>query len=171
MFYSILPHFKLLLWIGYEEPWYNSKCSLLSTVWTLLSLSPVVKCEPPKPIPNGQPRPPVNEMYEYGQAVQYVCNGDNTMLGASDTVHCLENGSWSDVPRCASKLGSSVGLSWLYRGTSRRQYAWRIGHYVRQLCRRMLTFEAQLTHCTVLQTILITAKKNTIQTAGRYMVN
>ncbi|XP_031421890.1 sushi, von Willebrand factor type A, EGF and pentraxin domain-containing protein 1-like isoform X3 [Clupea harengus] len=61
----------------------------------------VVKCEPPKPIPNGQPRPPVNEMYEYGQAVQYVCNGDNTMLGASDTVHCLENGSWSDVPRCA----------------------------------------------------------------------
>ena len=116
MFYSILPHFKLLLWIGYEEPWYNSKCSLLSTVWTLLSLSlsPVVKCEPPKPIPNGQPRPPVNEMYEYGQAVQYVCNGDNTMLGASDTVHCLENGSWSDVPRCASKLGSSVGLSWLY---------------------------------------------------------
>ncbi|XP_031421900.1 CUB and sushi domain-containing protein 1-like [Clupea harengus] len=61
----------------------------------------VVKCEPPKPIPNGQPRPPVNEMYEYGQAVQYVCNRDNTMLGASDTVHCLENGSWSDVPRCA----------------------------------------------------------------------
>ena len=79
-----------------------------------LSLSPVVKCEPPKPIPNGQPRPPVNEMYEYGQAVQYVCNGDSTMLGANDTVHCLENGSWSDVPRCASKLGSSVGLSWLY---------------------------------------------------------
>ncbi|XP_031440082.1 sushi, von Willebrand factor type A, EGF and pentraxin domain-containing protein 1-like isoform X2 [Clupea harengus] len=61
----------------------------------------VVKCEPPKPIPNGQPRPPVNEMYEYGQAVQYVCNGDSTMLGANDTVHCLENGSWSDVPRCA----------------------------------------------------------------------
>ncbi|KAL2104357.1 hypothetical protein ACEWY4_001225 [Coilia grayii] len=58
----------------------------------------VVKCGPPPDVPNGQTRLPLEEEYDYGQVVQYVCADGYTLLGG--TVHCLQNGSWSSTLRC-----------------------------------------------------------------------
>lgn len=58
-----------------------------------------VKCGPPPPITNGKLKSPPKDEYDAGNAEQYECDPDYTLIGV-DTVGCQNNGSWSSPPRC-----------------------------------------------------------------------
>ncbi|KAF5889668.1 sushi, von Willebrand factor type A, EGF and pentraxin domain-containing protein 1-like isoform X1, partial [Clarias magur] len=58
----------------------------------------VVKCEPPPTIQNGT-YDPIEEFYNYNQAVTYSCSKDYTLVGES-TIACLANGSFPSPPQC-----------------------------------------------------------------------
>ncbi|KAL7859362.1 hypothetical protein SRHO_G00145090 [Serrasalmus rhombeus] len=63
----------------------------------------VVKCLPPPEIPNGQPDEPLQDVYEYGQAVTYVCNAGYTRFGDS-IVSCSNNGTFQPSPPECEKV-------------------------------------------------------------------
>ncbi|KAM9445652.1 C4b-binding protein-like isoform 2-T3 [Clarias gariepinus] len=57
-----------------------------------------VKCEPPPTIQNGT-YDPIEEFYNYNQAVTYSCSKGYTLVGES-TITCLANGSFPSPPQC-----------------------------------------------------------------------
>lgn len=42
----------------------------------------------------------------YGAVVSYICTAEGYELHGSEKVVCTENGTWSDIPKCQSKLVS-----------------------------------------------------------------
>ncbi|XP_066526755.1 regulator of complement activation group 2 gene 1 isoform X3 [Hoplias malabaricus] len=60
----------------------------------------VVKCEPPPGVQNGRLDEELLEVYEYHQAVTYVCEQGFTLFGES-TIVCSDNGTFQpSPPRC-----------------------------------------------------------------------
>ncbi|XP_037396855.1 sushi, von Willebrand factor type A, EGF and pentraxin domain-containing protein 1-like isoform X2 [Pygocentrus nattereri] len=63
----------------------------------------VVKCLPPPEILNGQPDEPLEDVYEYGQAVTYICNAGYTRFGDS-IVSCSSEGTFQPSPPECKKV-------------------------------------------------------------------
>ncbi|KAK2825061.1 hypothetical protein Q7C36_018988 [Tachysurus vachellii] len=57
-----------------------------------------VKCKPPPSIQNGN-FDPIDEVYNYNQAVTYSCEKDYNLIGES-TISCSDKGSFPPPPRC-----------------------------------------------------------------------
>lgn len=69
----------------------------------LFSFFLVVKCSPPLAIQNGM-FDPMDESYEYNQAVTYSCTGSYTLIGES-VVTCSDNGTFHpSPPKCLCEL-------------------------------------------------------------------
>ncbi|XP_060751066.1 complement decay-accelerating factor-like isoform X3 [Tachysurus vachellii] len=63
-----------------------------------------VKCKPPPSIQNGN-FDPIDEVYNYNQAVTYSCEKDYNLIGES-TISCSDKGSFPPPPRCLKdKIG------------------------------------------------------------------
>lgn len=69
----------------------------------LFSFFLVVKCSPPLAIQNGT-FDPMDESYEYNQAVTYSCTGSYTLIGES-VVTCSDDGTFHpSPPKCLCEL-------------------------------------------------------------------
>ncbi|XP_060750573.1 C4b-binding protein alpha chain-like [Tachysurus vachellii] len=80
-----------------EQPGSSNSITCKGNQWTELQLQ-LVKCEPPPSIQNGN-FDPMDEVYQYDQAVTYSCEKDYNLIGES-TISCSDNGSFPPPPRC-----------------------------------------------------------------------
>ncbi|XP_060792623.1 sushi, von Willebrand factor type A, EGF and pentraxin domain-containing protein 1-like [Neoarius graeffei] len=91
----------------------------------------VVKCQPPPSIQNGQFEP-MEDSYSYGEAVEYSCSEDYTLVGES-TVTCSENGTfYPSPPQClvmhlkcdAPKINNAVRIEGRAPPYTYKQFVW-----------------------------------------------